>query len=523
MTKMVVQTEYISEKSDSNLKTYRAYLGSMGASNGTIEGKVMRTARCIRILHENGIETPLEKLGSEEFALLHRTISHTTSIKATNAYCYAFGEYLEWACRLSINPAIEYRINGEFDCDDIARTYAPEFARFKDGLREQGLSIEFTAQLVNEARICLVSIANHYGPIPVECIGVEHFRYLDRNLPLQRVKTHSFLPTLGRFVGMITGHNPFLDFRSSMLSDRFEARVDALDFSEEFRSYIAWLKKRGFRDSSIVSKQGSLMSAFGIIATEFGRCDRSILEEMDEDMLYRLRNAFVGWKESSIRKTMCDLGRFIEFMTGSDPYKKAKMLWNNSDIRRTFIDKQQWLRIIAAADITTRTAILFAGTLGMRLSEIAELRMDDLTEDGKIIIHGKGHGPDGKVCVKNLGKALRTAIEQYKAYRQTIIDQVGDQSEGNFLISDRANRGTPYNAGMLSRKLSRLSKETDIEFSCHTFRRFYATSLYDIGTDVNTLRIMMRHESSETTFECYVNADPRRIKTAEEKLEDELF
>ena len=54
-------------------------------------------------------------------------------------------------------------------------------------------------------------------------------------------------------------------------------------------------------------------------------------------------------------------------------------------------------------------------------------------------------------------------------------------------------------------------------------RRLYATTLYDAGTDLDSLRRLMRHESVNTTLRCYITADPRRMAAAEDAVVDDLF
>jgi len=64
---------------------------------------------------------------------------------------------------------------------------------------------------------------------------------------------------------------------------------------------------------------------------------------------------------------------------------------------------------------------------------------------------------------------------------------------------------------------------TRIKATCHTLRRFYCTNLADAGTELDTLRRMMRHSSIEITLESYVRADPRKMKTATNSVDDALF
>ena len=59
--------------------------------------------------------------------------------------------------------------------------------------------------------------------------------------------------------------------------------------------------------------------------------------------------------------------------------------------------------------------------------------------------------------------------------------------------------------------------------SPHSLRRLYATTLYDMGTDLNTLRMMMRHEDIRTTMECYIDPNPVKMDNAILALERMLM
>ena len=48
-------------------------------------------------------------------------------------------------------------------------------------------------------------------------------------------------------------------------------------------------------------------------------------------------------------------------------------------------------------------------------------------------------------------------------------------------------------------------------------------NLLDNGFELDTVRRMMRHSSIEITLESYVRANPRKMKTATNSVDDALF
>ncbi len=67
------------------------------------------------------------------------------------------------------------------------------------------------------------------------------------------------------------------------------------------------------------------------------------------------------------------------------------------------------------------------------------------------------------------------------------------------------------------------SARVGVKATCHTFRRFYCMNPLDNGFELDTVRRMMRQSSIEITLESYVRADPRKIKTATNSVDDALF
>ncbi len=91
------------------------------------------------------------------------------------------------------------------------------------------------------------------------------------------------------------------------------------------------------------------------------------------------------------------------------------------------------------------------------------------------------------------------------------------------IINDRQHMCAPLTRGALASRLATLSKKTGIPFSAHTFRRFYATTLYGAGIGTDVIKCMMRHECIDTTLRCYIEANPALMKGAETALEKALF
>lgn len=71
--------------------------------------------------------------------------------------------------------------------------------------------------------------------------------------------------------------------------------------------------------------------------------------------------------------------------------------------------------------------------------------------------------------------------------------------------------------------MNRLKRATGIEFTAHSLRRLYATTLYyDVGADLITIKGLMRHSKAETTITRYIAPMKKLENEAAKTLENVL-
>lgn len=227
-------------------------------------------------------------------------------------------------------------------------------------------------------------------------------------------------------------------------------------------------------------------------------------------------------KESTMKQKLCVLGLWMEYETGTNPVKKIDLLWNKEEVSRRFITLEQFETIYSSAQSDLERLILLLGAeLGMRRHEMVDIEVGDI-KDGKITIHGKGHGSSGKEVLKAIPGRAYDMIVTYAEGERAVFASEG---EVRLLIQDRKCKhpGEPITDSTIDKMCQRLSNRTDIKFSPHDLRRLYCMTLAkDCGLrgDLDTLRRMMRHESIDTTLRCYLDVSPDRIEAAENRLNE---
>ncbi len=172
---------------------------------------------------------------------------------------------------------------------------------------------------------------------------------------------------------------------------------------------------------------------------------------------------------------------------------------------RADIDAELCALLAAATDIRCRGLLLMRHT-GMRVSELANLRLDCVRDDNQ------GHHylkvPLGKLNTERLvpldDDALRIA--------RTL--QGHGRSDREWLIENRSTR-SPYTTTSYQNSISRVSSDIDkpdgLAITTHRLRHTFATELLNAGLSLAAIRQLLGHRSINMTLR-YVSLTPNRLR-----------
>lgn len=135
-------------------------------------------------------------------------------------------------------------------------------------------------------------------------------------------------------------------------------------------------------------------------------------------------------------------------------------------------------------DQRNRTMLILALNTGLRRSEIADLKIEDLHSSSIIVRRGKGDKTRTVYLDQNTGKA----ISDYLARRNNPSSQ--------YIFTTRLGKITSKYMGKIARSIS---EKSGVQFSWHKCRHTYAKTLLRSGVDLETIRIMLGHENLGTT------------------------
>ena len=145
------------------------------------------------------------------------------------------------------------------------------------------------------------------------------------------------------------------------------------------------------------------------------------------------------------------------------------------------------------------TALVLEGNLGLRISDIIKLRPCDIVKDGDRFRLEVVEQKTGKSRVFTVPLLIQQYIENY-CLRNSIR-----RNDLIFPITERA----------VQKQLKIVCDYLDLEgVSTHSFRKWYATEIYNKNDhDIALVQRLLQHSSASTT-QRYIGIEPEKIETA---------
>ena len=145
------------------------------------------------------------------------------------------------------------------------------------------------------------------------------------------------------------------------------------------------------------------------------------------------------------------------------------------------------------------TILVLEGNLGLRISDILNLRLCDIVRDGDRFRLEVVEQKTGKRRIFTVPLVIQQYIENY-CLRNGI-----QKTDNIFPISERA----------VQKQLAIVCDYLGFEgISTHSFRKWYATEIYKAnGYDIALVQRLLQHSSAATT-QRYIGIEPQRIEQA---------
>ncbi len=224
-----------------------------------------------------------------------------------------------------------------------------------------------------------------------------------------------------------------------------------------------------------------------------------------------------GFKPATINRRLAAIASLFTFLSDEDPNLVCPVLTHRHSIRQPQrlprpVPAEDLSRFLAAIeDVRDRAMVLLMLRCGLRISEVASLKISDLylrERQPRLQVSGKG----SRERVVYLSAQAERALRAYLAQRPKV--------PADFLFVSYLGGGLSTTA--IHKRLMRYRQLTGVTLSAHRLRHTFANDLLNADMPVTSIQKLLGHSWIETT-QTYVAANDRQVQldlqTAVRRLE----
>lgn len=286
------------------------------------------------------------------------------------------------------------------------------------------------------------------------------------------------------------------DFLGSLAFERSLAQNTCEAYARDLRAFSAYLKEHGKTDVREITRDD---------IAEFLRSER----ESGMSSATRAR------RSAAIRmflRYMKDTRRIL-----SDPSELMDAPRRERILPRVLTEEETFrmldeIKGEEPRDLRDRAILEVMYGCGLRVSELCELKLDDVVDDGELLrILGKGD----KERVVPLGTAAGNALRKYFASARGVF------TKGNNAISQVfvTRLGKPFTRQGIFKLIRERAANVGIpaeKISPHVLRHSYASHMLSRGADIRAIQELLGHADISTT-QIYTHVDAARFSEIHRK------
>lgn len=279
------------------------------------------------------------------------------------------------------------------------------------------------------------------------------------------------------------------------------------DWLREVWLWVLWLRVvRGMRGATTVATYAGIVGRYcdWIVArgVNYADIDLATLDEWQKSLyvqrknsgVYRLQQihalrSFYSWRFTRGIGRDCTNG-----LVGPRKVVKTPRKYTPAQLRALFDAARVDVPPLTAQ--RNRMLILLLLATGLRREEVATLRIDQLEVDnnvGIVRVYGKG-SKEREVPIE--GPVVRELVE-WLVMRGKLE---GLHTDCVFVTTRRGWFGQAMSPQAVERAIAAVARRAGLPtWGVHRFRVTFATQLYDDGADIERIRIVMGHQTIETT------------------------
>ena len=273
-------------------------------------------------------------------------------------------------------------------------------------------------------------------------------------------------------------------------------------YNQDIEEYMQKLLIRG-RKEITVNRYRCVLHAFCRNLRELGKSDDPRL--IQEDDVYQ---ALTMMKISlaSQESYAFIVRQWCRYWKNYDP-NGVRILTNHETPTAKWISYDELVRSMAAASTKAEVLMLYlGGNYGLRRGEISRIKVEDVKK-GYMVIHGKGHGPEGKVRHVPLVGDEDPVISEYLVYRENLVNFCEeDRTEGALLVFRMKRVARSYTPEHVGRRCKEIMNSAGVDGTTHSLRREFITTAYRADAQLLDIMRIVGHTDPRHTVK-YIEND----------------
>lgn len=251
------------------------------------------------------------------------------------------------------------------------------------------------------------------------------------------------------------------------------------------KKYVSKLKKeflesleyhRGYSDLTIKSYDESLSEM--LLFAEISQEQNHLLLNL---MPYRIH--IVEQNSKTISKKLSAIRSFVEYL-GENKIKVVLLSDESVKVAKTLpkpIAHKHILEALELSSLEERIVVVMLYTLGLRISELSELKLSDLSSE----------------WVRVLGKGNKQRDLPLLASTRVLLDEYREQYHPKVFLFEKNSEKLSENS--LRYIVTKVFKKVSLKVTPHQLRHSYATSLLNGGAMIADVSELLGHASMATT------------------------
>lgn len=270
----------------------------------------------------------------------------------------------------------------------------------------------------------------------------------------------------------------------------------------DIEEYMEKLLIRGRKEITI-TRYRYVLQFFCRTLKEIGRtADPRLIQEDD---VYRALGT-MKISLSSQESYAFIIKQWCRYWKNYDP-NTVHILTNSETPTAKWITYDDLVKSMRAA--STKAEVLFlylGGNYGLRRGEMAKLKVTDIKR-GYMVIHGKGHGSEGKVRYVPLVGDEDPIITEYLKHRENLVSFCNeDRTEGSLLVFRMKRVAKSYTPENIGRRCKDIMNKAGVDGTTHSLRREFITTAYRANGQLLDIMRIVGHTDPKQTVK-YIEND----------------